>query len=114
MKKSLIVKNNIRIDAPVSRVWEILTKPEYIRQWGMLPEDFGDYDITPATIIEYPDKRLSVVTFNVNQTLKYSLYIPIWEEQVTTIAIPTRSLPMPKAIRGLVLRLRLCHTCRRR
>lgn len=86
MSKSLIVKNNIRINAPLTRVWEVLTKPKYIRQWDQLPEDFGDYDIHPATVIEWPGySKLSVVEFVPNQTLRYELYIPTWEEQVTNI-----------------------------
>ena len=85
MSHSLIVKNSIRIDAPVTRVWEILTKPEYIRQWGSLPEDFGDYDISPATVINYPQSRLSVALFEMNKTLGYSLYMPTWEEEVHNV-----------------------------
>lgn len=82
MSKSLIVKNNIRIDAPVSRVWEVLTKPEYIRQWDSLPEDFGDYEIHPATVIEFPGfSRMSVVEFELNKTLRYSLHVPTWEDE---------------------------------
>lgn len=82
MSKSLIVKNNIRIDAPVSRVWEVLTKPEYIRQWDSLPEDFGDYEIHPATVIEFPGfSKMSVVEFELNKTLSYSLYVPTWEDE---------------------------------
>lgn len=87
MSKSLVVKNNIRIDAPVSRVWDVLTKPEYIRQWDKLPEDFGDYEIHPATVIEFPGySKMSVVEFELNKTLRYSLYVPAWnEESVTNI-----------------------------
>ena len=82
MSKSLIVKNNIRIDAPVTRVWEVLTKPEYIRQWDSLPEDFGDYEIHPATVIEFPGfSKMSVVEFELNKTLSYSLYVPTWEDE---------------------------------
>jgi uncharacterized protein YndB with AHSA1/START domain len=85
MKNSLIVKQSIKIDAPPSRVWQILTKPEYIRQWDELPENFGDYDISPATVIEWPQSRLSVVEFRLNETLRYELYIPTWEEEVNNI-----------------------------
>ena len=85
MSKSLIVKNSIKIEAPISHVWDILTKPQYIRQWGMLPEDFGDYDIVPTTIIQYPERRLTVSEFAINQTLGYRLFEPTWEEEVTTI-----------------------------
>ncbi len=82
MSKSLIVKNNVRIDAPLSRVWEVLTKPQYIRQWDELPEDFGDYEIHPATIIEWPGySKLSVVEFQLNKSLRYSLFVPAWKEQ---------------------------------
>lgn len=82
MEKELIVKNNIRIDAPVTRVWEVLTKPEYIRLWDNLPEDFGDYEIHPATIIEYPGAaKLSVIEFELNKRLRYALFVPTWEQE---------------------------------
>ncbi|MCW4470739.1 SRPBCC domain-containing protein [Flavobacterium sp. MFBS3-15] len=87
MSKSLVVKNNIRIDAPVTRVWEVLTKPEYIRQWDELPEDFGDYEVHPATIIEWPGhSRLRVIDFEINKKLRYSLYVPAWnDENITNV-----------------------------
>lgn len=87
MSKSLIVKHSIRIDAPLNRVWEVLTKPQYIRQWDDLPEDFGDYEISPATIIEWPGySKLSVVEFELNKKLRYSLYVPAWnDESITNI-----------------------------
>lgn len=82
MEKSLIVKNSIRIDAPPSRVWEVLTKPEYIRQWDDLPEDFGDYEISPTTIIEWPGHaKMNVVVFELNKHLKYSLEVPGWTQE---------------------------------
>lgn len=93
MSKSLIVKNNIRIDAPVSRVWDVLTKPEYIRQWDNLPEDFGDFEIHPATIIEWPGySKMSVVEFDMNKTLRYSLFVPAWKEENVTNVGYTYSL----------------------
>lgn len=82
MSNTLIVKNSIRIDAPPSRVWEVLTKPEYIRQWDDLPEDFGDYEISPATIIEWPGHaKLNVIEFELNRHLKYSLEVPGWSQE---------------------------------
>lgn len=87
MSKSLIVKHSTRIDASLNRVWEVLTKPQYIRQWDELPEDFGDYEISPATIIEWPGySKLSVVEFELNKKLRYSLYVPAWnDESITNI-----------------------------
>lgn len=90
MKNSLIVKQSIKIDAPPTRVWEILTKPEYIRRWGHLPEDFGDFEISPATVIEYPQSRLSVALFEMNKALGYSLYMPTWEEEVHNVGYTYR------------------------
>lgn len=82
MSKSLIVKHYIRINATVTRVWEVLTKPEYIRKWDELPEDFGDYEIHPATVIEWPEySKLSVIELELNKKLKYSLYVPAWEDK---------------------------------
>ena len=82
MSKSLVVKHSIKINATPSRVWEILTKPEYIRQWDKLPEDFGDFQIDPVTVIEWPgQRRLNVVEFDLNSKLSYSLSIPEWEQQ---------------------------------
>lgn len=37
----LFVKQSIEIDAPTSRVWDVLTKPEYNRQWI---SNFGGLD----------------------------------------------------------------------
>lgn len=82
MSKSLIVQHSTRIDAPLNRVWEVLTKPQYIRQWDELPEDFGDYEISPATIIEWPGySKLSVVEFELNRKLRYALYVPAWNDE---------------------------------
>lgn len=87
MTRSLIIENNIRIDAPVIRVWEVLTKPQYIRQWHKLPEDFGDYEIHPATVIEWPGlSTMKVVEFETNKRLRYSLFMPEWEmDNITNI-----------------------------
>ena len=82
MSKSLIVKNSIRINAPLSRVWDVLTKPHYIRLWDELPEDFGDYEIDPATIIEWPGfAKMQVIEFRPNERLRYSLEVPAWKDQ---------------------------------
>jgi len=82
MSKSLIVNNNIRINATITRVWEVLTKPEYIRKWDKLPEDFGDYEISPATVIEWPGHaKISVIELELNKKLRYGLYVPAWNDE---------------------------------
>lgn len=37
MKK---IEKKVHINAPTSKVWEVLTNPEYIEQWMMMPTDF--------------------------------------------------------------------------
>lgn len=82
--RSLIVKNSIRIEATPSRVWEVLTKPEYIRIWDRLPEDFGDFEVHPATVINYHGySELKVTAFEHEQLIRYSLYIPAWKNLKT-------------------------------
>lgn len=85
MNKSLIVKKSIRINATVKRVWEVLTKAHYIRQWDELPEDFGDFEISPATIIEWPGyAKMQVIEFRLNEHLRYSLQVPAWKDENVT------------------------------
>lgn len=82
--KSLIVRNSIRIEAPPSRVWNVLTKPEYIREWDRLPEDFGDYEVHPATVINYPGySELRVTAFERDKLIRYSMYVPAWKNLKT-------------------------------
>ena len=82
MNKSLIVNNNIRINASVTRVWEILTIPEYVSKWDELPEDFGDYVISPATALKWPGHAtVNVVELELNKKLKYALYLPAWNDE---------------------------------
>lgn len=60
----------------------MLTKPDYIRKWDELPEDFGDYEIHPATVIEWPGySKLSVIELELNKKLSYSLYVPAWDDE---------------------------------
>lgn len=42
MPLPLFTKDSVDIDAPLERVWEILTNPALIRQWWDMPMDFGD------------------------------------------------------------------------
>jgi uncharacterized protein YndB with AHSA1/START domain len=42
MSQQLIVKCNVTINTPASKVWEVLVKPQFIKQWDELPEEFGE------------------------------------------------------------------------
>ena len=76
MDRVLTVKDQVEIDAPVSKVWEVLIAPKYVRQWDDLPEDFGDYYLERGRIIEWTGRsRLTVLECEPNALLKLSFYM---------------------------------------
>ena len=80
MDSALLVKNKIEIDAPASKVWEILVAPKYIRQWDDLPADFGDYYLELGMVISWMgNSRLTVIECEPYERLKLSLYAEKWE-----------------------------------
>jgi uncharacterized protein YndB with AHSA1/START domain len=84
MTKSLIVKKQISIDAPVSKVWEVLVAPKYIRQWDDLPQDFGDYYLEEGRVIEWTGfSRLTVTACEPSEKLVMKLYAFKWELPAT-------------------------------
>jgi uncharacterized protein YndB with AHSA1/START domain len=77
--KKLNVKKKVKINAPLSKVWEVLVAPKFIRQWDALPEDFQDYYLETGREIEWAGISKIVVTDMVAQkTLKQSLYLSKW------------------------------------
>jgi uncharacterized protein YndB with AHSA1/START domain len=87
MSTELMVRNNLLIQAPPSRVWEVLVTPRYIKQWDDLPEDFNQEaplqlgtemvwvhpngSRTTLTVISLkPEKELSLSLSNSNWTVK--------------------------------------------
>ncbi|MCE7042552.1 SRPBCC domain-containing protein [Dyadobacter sp. CY312] len=78
--KKLNVKNKVLIEAPLTKVWEVLIAPKFIRQWDALPEDFQDYYLETGREIEWAGSSKMVVTEMVAQeTLKLSLYQTKWD-----------------------------------
>jgi len=80
MTSQLTVKNSTEINAPVSKVWEILIAPKYIRQWDELPQDFEDYYLEKGRTIEWSgSSKLTVTDCEPHQLLRLSLYALKWE-----------------------------------
>ncbi|GAB3046815.1 SRPBCC family protein [Virgibacillus ainsalahensis] len=50
---TLIVTDEIIIHAPPSKVWDILAKPEYIRKWDDLPENFPEETVEVGTEMKW-------------------------------------------------------------
>jgi uncharacterized protein YndB with AHSA1/START domain len=81
MNQPLVVRSEIVIEAPLSKVWEVLIAPKYIRQWDDLPSDFEDYYLEYGRTIEWSGtSRLTVTICEPNEVLKISLYVSKWEQ----------------------------------
>lgn len=90
--RNLTVKKSVEIDAPVSKVWDVLTKPEYIRQWFYIPADFpeGDVELRRGSKILWRDAagevylEGTVTSFQPKQSLTVSLQDRSWTRPVKT------------------------------
>jgi uncharacterized protein YndB with AHSA1/START domain len=81
MNQPLVVRSEIVIEAPLSKVWEVLIAPKYIRQWDDLPSDFEDYYLEYGRTIEWSGtSKLTVTICEPNEVLKMSLYVSKWEQ----------------------------------
>jgi uncharacterized protein YndB with AHSA1/START domain len=82
----LIVQNAITIDASLDKVWDVLIKPKYIKQWDDLPEDFDiSSDLKNGSEIvwemeEGEYSKLSVIAFKPLHLLKLALIVSKWEQ----------------------------------
>lgn len=81
MPQQLIVQDDILIEAPISKVWEVLVAPKYIRQWDDLPHDFDDYYLETGRTIEWSGiSKMTVKVCEPHKSLVFSLYVSKWEQ----------------------------------
>lgn len=81
---TLIATDEIIIHAPLSKVWDILTKTKYIREWDDLPHDFPEETLRVGSEItwHFPDGSFSkntVVKSEHEKVLQIALYVSNWE-----------------------------------
>lgn len=77
MNSKFIITDQIEIDAPAEKVWQVLTKAEYYRQWDDLPVDFTAKELKLGDSIEWEGySRLTVTDWEVNKKLRMSLFLP--------------------------------------
>ncbi|MNZ44692.1 hypothetical protein D3C78_623250 [compost metagenome] len=80
MSKPLVVKNEIVIYAPASKVWEVLINPRFIKQWDELPDGYGEENLKLGSVIEWVGNAvLTVSAFEPCKLLRLSFYQPGWE-----------------------------------
>lgn len=78
---SLVVKDRVLIEAPLSKVWEVLIAPKYIRQWDDLPQGFDEFYLEKGRVIEWSGvSRLTVTEAEPHEKLRLSLYAYKWEK----------------------------------
>lgn len=83
MSQEFTVRKTITINAPAKDVWEVLTMPEFIRQWDDVPQDFKEKQVQLGSLLRWNmpgDKytELKVIEFEGNKLLKLSLYNSTW------------------------------------
>jgi uncharacterized protein YndB with AHSA1/START domain len=77
--ENLIVNNAITIQAPVASVWEVLTRPEFIKEWDDIPQSFKEDRLQLGSVIEWDKQvRLTVKEYIPYQHLVLSLYSFSW------------------------------------
>jgi len=77
MSAPSIVSHSIIIHAPADKVWEVLSKTKYIRQWDEVPEDFEEETVALGSVIEWTGySKMTVTVFEPPHLLKFGLYLP--------------------------------------
>ncbi|MCE7057703.1 SRPBCC domain-containing protein [Algoriphagus sp. AGSA1] len=75
--ENAIVKDQIEINAPIEKVWDVLTKAEYYRQWDDLPESFAGEELVKGDVLEWEGfSRMTVVECKKHEELKMKLFLP--------------------------------------
>lgn len=75
MAKKLIVKDQIEINATKDKVWDVLTNPNFIKQWDDIPENHSGEHLRLNSIIEWEGYSKMVVTeYDKPNKLKLNLY----------------------------------------
>ena len=85
--QQLIVKGQVQIRSPASKVWNVLVRSEYIRKWDDVPESFEAESLTTGSVLEWPGSaRLTVTVFNPRSRLCLAYQNPKWDSKVDGIA----------------------------
>ncbi|EKJ87614.1 hypothetical protein CLV96_2262 [Leptospira meyeri] len=73
----LKVADQISINAPIHKIWDILTNPKFIKEWDDIPENNSGEFLRLNSVIEWEGHAKMVVTeFDELKTLKLNLFLP--------------------------------------
>jgi len=75
--EKLIVKDQIEINASKEKVWEVLTNPDFIKQWDDIPENYPGGHLKLGSVIEWEGySKMTVTEFDKPNKLKMNLHLP--------------------------------------
>jgi uncharacterized protein YndB with AHSA1/START domain len=75
--EKLVVKDQIEINASKEKVWQVLTNPDFIKQWDDIPENYPGGHLKLESTIEWEGySKMTVTEFNEPNRLKMNLYLP--------------------------------------
>ncbi|WP_010651929.1 SRPBCC family protein [Oceanobacillus massiliensis] len=82
--RSLIVNDEIVINASASKVWEVLVNPIYVKRWDELPEDYPEeiMGVGSEVIWDLPDggiTKTEVIEAESEKRLVISLSVSGWD-----------------------------------
>lgn len=76
-KMEKTVRNKIRINAPREKVWQVLSRVEYIKQWDDVPDSFGGEALYPGAVLEWEGHaKLTVTVFREPEEMRMRLFLP--------------------------------------
>ncbi|MEC5425524.1 SRPBCC domain-containing protein [Virgibacillus sp. C22-A2] len=79
----MIVRDEVMIQAPTSKVWEVLVNPKYVSQWDELPEDYPEKNMTVGSEVvwDIPNgnySKTTVIKADPTKELQIALYVSNW------------------------------------
>lgn len=75
MPQKLTVKDHIEINASKDKVWDVLTNPDFIKQWDDIPENYSGGHLQLNSVIEWEGySKMMVTEFDKPNKLKLNLY----------------------------------------
>jgi uncharacterized protein YndB with AHSA1/START domain len=81
--RELTVAKSIEINAPASKVWDVLVVPQYIKEWDDVPEGFADDRLRTGSILEWPGHaKLTVTEIEPYKHLRMAFVAAKWQPPV--------------------------------
>ncbi len=83
MSKPFVVNEEINIHASLAKVWDVLIKPAYVKEWDELPEGYPEEDMRVGSEVlwELPNgehSKTTVIAAEKEKELKIALYVSNW------------------------------------